>query len=165
MLRTALDHLLHIHEADIIQQKEAPPANAEGEYDEDSRQTLYGLLDLVAIRGILPSLSPGVAAKRRPRSTIPNLSDATPSSNKDSELLCEIVDGMSKMLENPGAGLASLIRERVLIDVAAGAGELEFAPDSSDDIHNKYEDIFVDIIMKSVLLPKFAHPLVFQLSL
>ncbi|KAL0260879.1 hypothetical protein SLS55_004571 [Diplodia seriata] len=149
VLRAALDHLLHIHEADIIQQKEAPPANAEGEYDEDSRQTLYGLLDLVAIRGILPSLSPGVAAKRRPRSTIPSLSDATPSSNKDPELLCEIVDGMSKMLENPGAGLASLIRERVLIDVAAGAGELAFAPDSSDDIHNKYEDIFVDIIMKT----------------
>ncbi|KAL1646817.1 hypothetical protein SLS58_002952 [Diplodia intermedia] len=158
VLRAALDHLLHIHEADIIQQKEAPPANAEGEYDEDSRQTLYGLLDLVAIRGILPSLSPGVAAKRRPRSTIPNLSDATPGSNKDPELLCEIVDGMSKMLENPAAGLASLIRERVLIDVAAGAGELAFAPDSSDDIHHKYEDIFVDIIKKSVLLSKFAHP-------
>ncbi|KAB2569607.1 hypothetical protein DBV05_g11714 [Lasiodiplodia theobromae] len=149
VLRAALNHLLQIHEADIIQQIQAPPANADGDYDEDSRQTLYGLLDLVAIRGILPSLSPGVAAKHRPRSMIPSLRDVTPSSDKDPELLCAIVDGMSKMLENPGAGLAPLIRERALIDVVAGAGELAFAPDSGHDVHVKYGDIFVAIINKT----------------
>ncbi|OJD37706.1 protein required for cell viability [Diplodia corticola] len=149
VLRAALGHLLRIHEADITQQNQAPPANGEGEYDEDSRQTLYGLLDLVAIRGILPSLSPGVAANRRPRSTIPGLSDATPGSNKDSDLLCGIVDGMGEMLGNPGAGLASLIRERVLVDVTAGAGELAFSPDSSDVMHQKYGDTFVLIINKT----------------
>lgn len=149
VLRAALNHLLQIHEADIIQQIQAPPADADGDYDEDSRQTLYGLLDLVSIRGILPSLSPGVAAKHRPRSMIPSRRDVTPSSDKDSELLCAIVDGMSKMLENPGAGLAPLIRERALIDVVAGAGELAFAPDSGHDMHVKYGDIFVAIINKS----------------
>lgn len=148
MLKAALNHLLQIHEADIVQQEHAAPNDGEGEYDEESRKTLYGLLDLVAVRGILPSLSPGVAAKHRPRSMIPSLSDTAPSSKRDLDLLCEIIDSFGRILENPAAGLAPMIRERILTDVVAGAGELAFSSGLADNVRSTYEKVFVEMINK-----------------
>ncbi|KAH7054616.1 hypothetical protein B0J12DRAFT_698216 [Macrophomina phaseolina] len=149
VLLTASNHLLRIHEADIVHQQYAP-SNAEGEYDEDSRKTLYGLLDLVATRGILPSLSPGIATKHRPRSMIPDLRESTPNGAGDIEILREIISTLSKIYEDPTAGLAPLIRERILADVVAGAGELAFSPGLEDHIHStKDEKVFVDLINKT----------------
>lgn len=146
MLLAALNCLRRIHEADIAHQKNTPN-NAEGEYDEDSRKTLYGLLDLIDIRGILPSLSPGVAIKHHPRSIIPGLNESL-SAPKDLRLLCEIISGLGEIYEDPSAGLAPLVRERILIDAITGAGELAFAPGLDDEIHSTNEKIFADLVNK-----------------
>lgn len=80
---------------------------------------------------------------------IPDLRESTPNGARDIEILREIISTLSKIYEDPTAGLAPLIRERILADVVAGAGELAFSPGLEDHIHStKDEKVFVDLINK-----------------
>ncbi|KAF2145785.1 uncharacterized protein K452DRAFT_356162 [Aplosporella prunicola CBS 121167] len=152
VLRRDLALLHQIHEADVSSQDQTKVPISEGEYDEDSRKTLYGLLDLLAVRGILPSLSPGVAITRRPKSVLKGLNKPAESEHAlqpDVGLLSEIIDGLAKFLQNAQIGLAPLVRERVLVDVLAGAGELAFSPKSNRAFNAKYEEIFTKLVQET----------------
>ncbi|KAL1384357.1 hypothetical protein HDK64DRAFT_302438 [Phyllosticta capitalensis] len=155
----ALDHLLRIHEADIANESQGRTHNTEGEYDGDSRTTLYGLLDLVATRGILPALDPGVGMKKRPKSVIsgltePNMPDRSFARNR--QLLTRVIDSLSVILSDPSKGLAPLVRERISTDIVAGAAQLAFSPESDFDGQKKYRIVFqilIDSIQTSSALP------------
>lgn len=145
MVGAALDHLLRIHEADIANESQGRTHNTEGEYDGDSRTTLYGLLDLVAIRGILPALDPGVGMKKRPKSVIsgltePNMPDRSFAQNR--QLLTQVIDSLSVILSDPSKGLAPLVRERISTDIVAGVAQLAFSPESDFDSQKKYRIVF-----------------------
>ena len=96
---------------------------------------MYGLLDLISLEGIYPSLSPGVGIpiERRVKSVLQNGVITRPSPSSDGperqgqSLLVEICLALDNILED-GDGLASIIQERTLVDLIAGFGELAFSP-------------------------------------
>lgn len=147
----ALDHLLRIHQADISNEGQGRKSNAEGEYDGDSRMTLYGLLDLVVIRGILPGLDPGVSIKKRPKSVISGLTEPDLSERsfaRNGRLLTQIIDSLGAILSDLPKGLATLVQERITTDIVAGAAQLAFSPESNFDTQKKYRELFDTIIAK-----------------
>lgn len=103
--------------------------------DLSKRKTVDGLLDLISLEGIYPSLSPGVGIpiERRVRSVLKNGVITRPSPSGDGpqrqgqSLLVEICLALDNILED-GNGLASIIQERTLVDLIAGFGELAFSP-------------------------------------
>ncbi|KAK7546807.1 hypothetical protein IWX91DRAFT_297987 [Phyllosticta citricarpa] len=146
-----LQHVVRIHQADIANESQGRISNEEGEYDGDSRTTLYGLLDLLAIRGILPALSPGVSIKKRPKSVISGLQEPNEferSFSQNAPPLTQIIDSLSEILSDPAQGLAPLVRERILTDVVAGTAQLAFSPESDSKTRTKYGGVFERIIEK-----------------
>ncbi|KAK7536476.1 uncharacterized protein J3D65DRAFT_628738 [Phyllosticta citribraziliensis] len=163
VVEVALQHLVRIHEADIANESQGRISNEEGEYDGDSRTTLYGLLDLLAICGILPALSPGVSIRKRPKSLIGGLQEPKESERSFSQnapLLTQIIDSLSEIISDPTQGLAPLVRERILTDVVAGAAQLAFSPESDFKTQTRYREVFERIVEKiqtSSALPLFTY--------
>lgn len=87
---------------------------------------VYGLLDMVTILGILPSLSPGVAFSQRPRSVlVPDIPVATPPNHL---LLTLCVFGFLMVFGDVGLGIQPLLTQRSLPDLISGLAELSFSP-------------------------------------
>lgn len=130
IIRRALVLLLEIHRA----VKEDTLAASELIQDLSKRKTVDGLLDLISLEGIYPSLSPGVGIpiERRVRSVLRNGVVTRPSPPGDGpqlrgqSLLAEVCLALDEILEY-GIGLASLIQERTLVDLIAGFGELAYS--------------------------------------
>lgn len=121
------------------------------------RRTIFALLDLLILEGIYPSLSPGVGIpiQRRARSfVVPSQVPAavgrvTEIDTADTELLREIVQDLSDILqptpETAGSGykgIEGMVRERCLVDLLAGSGELAFNPDLAEDSQKKWKNVF-----------------------
>jgi len=96
LVKKALAFLLDIHQAD---QAEATDSS----YDGMLVGMVYGLIDFIVLQGILPSLSPGVAFARRPRSVL--VTAASTSTDPDYSLLREVVTNLLSAFSSRGTEL------------------------------------------------------------
>lgn len=128
VIRHALALLLSIHAS-------TTPQTADKLVNATDARTTTCLLDLLVLEGIYPSLSHGVGIplERRARNfTLPATAAARNKGrvqeieeNKDVELLGEVVAGLIGVMEG-GEKVGRTVRERCLVDVLAGCGELAF---------------------------------------
>lgn len=127
IIQRALVLLLDTHRA----VKEDALAASELTKDLSKRKTVDGLLDLISLEGIYPSLSPGVGIpiERRVKSVLRNGIVTRPSTSgygpqiQSQSLLAEICQALDEILKD-GVGLAFLAQQRILVDLIAGFGEL-----------------------------------------
>ena len=139
IIQRALVLLSEIHQAI----KEDTSAASELARDLSKRKTVDGLLDLISLEGIYPSLSPGVGIpiERRVRSVLRNGLVTRPSPSGDGpqtqgqSLLAETCLALDEILKD-SVGLASFAQERTLVDLIAGFGELAYSP-SDESISSK----------------------------
>lgn len=111
----------------------ASPQTAERLVNASDPRTITCLLDLLVLEGIYPSLSTGVGIpiERRARNfVLPATRKKVQEvgENKNVELLGKVVDGLIRVMEGEGAeiGVGGTVKERCLVDVLAGCGELAF---------------------------------------
>lgn len=100
-----------------------------------SRRLIDGLLDLISLEGIYPSLLPGVGVpiERRIKSvlqggTVTYLPEGARSPQNDEDLLLEIGSRLSDIGMSSGDGLCSALQARTLVDLVAAKAQLAFAP-------------------------------------
>lgn len=130
----ALSILSKIHHA--LSQESVASMSLDVLQDLKCRRVIDGLLDLVSLEGIYPSLSLGVGIpiERRVRSVlqggiVTRTSSAEESQGaKDKELLVKITENLNQIAESKVVGLRSALRERTLVDLVAGLGELAYNP-------------------------------------
>ncbi|KAI9821968.1 MAG: hypothetical protein M1827_002550 [Pycnora praestabilis] len=170
VIRKALNFLDDIHRSLALEENESTinlNENVNGIlYDPRSRRIIYGLLDLVSVEGIYPSLSPGVGIpiERRVRSVlpagvvvkpVPSVSDL--AQGHERILLAEVIDRLSQIAGDVRKGLKPVLRERTLVDIICGSGELAFGPSAdSKGKSDKYKTILkklLDDTATPVLLP------------
>ncbi len=104
--------------------------------DLKNRRIIDGILDLVSLEGIYPSLSPGVGIpiERRVRSVLQGgIVTRTSSAEagqevKDKGLLIEITESLNQIAASRTTGLGPALQERTLVDLVAGLGELAYNP-------------------------------------
>lgn len=125
----ALSLLRSIHAAAVA----APSQTAEKLVNATDSRTITCLLDLLVLEGIYPSLSTGVGIpiERRARNfVLPATRKRVQEvgENRNMELLGKVVDGLIEVTEGEGAeiGVGGTVKERCLVDVLAGCGELAF---------------------------------------
>ncbi|KAH0609059.1 uncharacterized protein H6S33_001287 [Morchella sextelata] len=127
-----LTHALRLlHTISTTPTPTAAPATTALENATDNR-TLNALLDLLVLEGIYPSLSPGIGIplSRRARNFVIPASRGRITEvedRRDVQLLGSVVEGLLEALGSGGAAARSM-RERCLVDVLAGCGELAFGP-------------------------------------
>lgn len=123
-----------------------------------SRRVVDGLLDLISLEGIYPCLSPnvGIPIERRVRSVLQGgvVTQPVMEAQRGGDLLAEIIDGLYPVVKEGSNGLGLALRERTLVDVVAGAGQLAFDPSkSAGQIQKRYGIVF------KVLLEQYVAPL------
>lgn len=119
-----------------------------------------GLLDLLSLEGIYPSLSPGmgVPIERRVKSVLRGGLVTRPSpvegaGHQDVVLLGEICDALCVIMKDEGMGLSSSLQERNLVDLIAGMGELAYAPlRKGENASKRHEIAFQALLDKYVNL-------------
>lgn len=135
----ALSILLKINHA--LCQETLAPTSSNVLQDLKCRRVIDGLLDLVSLEGIYPSLSPGVGIpiERRVRSVlqggiVTRTSSAEESRGaKDRELLVTITESLSQIAASKVVGLRPALQERTFVDLVAGLGELAYNPSYVDE--------------------------------
>lgn len=140
VVEKGLDLLLDIHRG----LKNKPSTASDALQDLTKQKTLHGLLDLIALEGIYPFLSPGVGIpiERRVQSVFKSGLVTRPSTtvegetNRDRSLLSKICLTLSGILED-GNGLHLVLQERTLIDLIAGLGELVYFPSAIEKSGHK----------------------------
>jgi hypothetical protein len=126
----ALTHLRAIHQADQEKDVNAP-------YDGSLVGVVYGLIDLITGKGIIPTLSPGVLFSQRPRSVITPGLLSSPQPNIDD--LVNVVSEFVRIFEQHESGIQPLIAQRSLPDILSGLGELSFSPKTSGEIQSRFK--------------------------
>ncbi|OCK86470.1 hypothetical protein K432DRAFT_1957 [Lepidopterella palustris CBS 459.81] len=147
VVKRALALLNNIHQADQARLTESP-------YDGTLVGMVYGLIDLLVLQGILPSLSSGVAFAQRPRSVL--IPAASKLTTPDEALLVEVITNLLSVIATRGAGIEPLITQRALPDVISGVAELAFSPSGNQESCSKFQvDYFrlLDNTPTSRLLP------------
>lgn len=104
--------------------------------DSKNRKIVDGLLDLISLEGIYPSLSPGVGIpiERRVRTVLQGgvitrtLSEEGDEEPRNKLLLTKIVDSLGTIPESNEVGLRLALQERTLVDLIAGLSELAYSP-------------------------------------
>ncbi|KAA6406754.1 MAG: hypothetical protein FRX48_09477 [Lasallia pustulata] len=122
-----------------------------------SRRLVDGLLDLISLEGIYPCLSPGVGIpiERRVKSVLRGGFVAKPVAKEsgDQIILAEIVDSLHPIVKEGSKGLGLALRERTLVDVIAGAGQLAFDPsEAAQQRHRRYGIVF-KVLLEQIPLP------------
>lgn len=132
-----LTHALHLlHAISTTPTPTSTLATTALENATDNR-TLNALLDLLVLEGVYPSLSPGVGIplSRRARNFVIPASRGRITEiedRRDVQLLESVVEGLLEALGGGGPA-ARAVRERCLVDVLAGCGELAFGPDAGSE--------------------------------
>lgn len=116
--------------------KEADPTKTRDVlYTSSVRRSIDGLLDLISLEGVYPSLLQGVGVpiERRVKSILQNGVVTRPGnpgirSEPDDGLLLDIVNQMSHVATSGGNGLCAALRERTLVDLVAAMIQISFAP-------------------------------------
>lgn len=116
------------------------------------RRTVDGLLDLISLEGIYPSLSPGVGIpiERRVRSILQGgvVTQLVTEAQGGGDLLVEVIDGLYPVVKEGGSGLGLALRERTLVDVIAGVGQLAFDPSESTQRRQKRYGIVFKVLLE-----------------
>ncbi|KAI5798955.1 hypothetical protein EDC01DRAFT_649849 [Geopyxis carbonaria] len=188
LLRYTLDLVIRLHHELAERDAEANgmPLESPGE-----RRTIFALLDLLILEGIYPALSPGVdiPIERRARSFIvPSrnkpVSDRIQEVAEDDvvkNIFKSIVEGLLNVLHKGEysleeqsiykkepwrryKGLESMVRERCLVDLIAGCGQLAFDPEAEIDNREHWKAKFTELtdgISTGTLMPilmSLLHP-------
>lgn len=132
VLRTAISHLWAIHVA-LIGSSDSCDAK-QTLYNSRDRRVIDGLLDLISLEYIYPALSPGVGIpiERRVKSVLQagvaarHGTEIGQNESIDLNLLKEVVNGLSRIVVAGDNGVNPAIRERNLVDVICGCGELAY---------------------------------------
>lgn len=134
VLDTALSHLKRIHLALIGTSDTRDHTHVL--YNTRHQVVIDGLLDLISLEGIYPALSTGVGIpiERRVNSVLQGGITArpvAPSDHRDAhtwEQLEKIIDTLSRIVLGGDRGVNRPIRERILVDILSGCGELTYRP-------------------------------------
>lgn len=137
----ALALLIELHHGAMARQEQQKLVGATWNFSASDLRTLYGLMDVLAMKGIVPSLSPGVAipAQYRMESEIDSKAAAQQSYSRDLMLLSAVIDGLSEIAMDQTVGIAPMLRDRMLTDIIAGNAELAFAPDTLPEAQRKHQ--------------------------
>ncbi|RPB14369.1 hypothetical protein P167DRAFT_557889 [Morchella conica CCBAS932] len=159
-----LTHALHLlHTISTTPTPTITPATTALENATDNR-TLNALLDLLVLEGIYPSLSPGIGIplSRRARNFVIPASRAKITEiedRRDVRLLRSVVEGLLEALGSGGAA-ARAVRERCLVDVLAGCGELAFGPGDGEEGEEEEREVWKGrwwgVVERFVLSPFFC---------
>lgn len=142
VIQKALDLLSNIH----LSLKSIPGTEPNIFENLSERKVLDGLLDLISLEGIYPFLSPGVGIpiERRVKSVIQAGFATRPSpatgilAHNDERLLPIICIRLHDIAM--GRHLDSVFRDRILVDLVAGLGELCYSPLISHDARQEWVD-------------------------
>lgn len=145
----ALWLLKSIHAAAVS----APPQTADKLVNATDSRTITYLLDLIVLEGIYPSLSPGVGIpieRRAMRFATPNKQKF--GQTKNVELLGKVVEGLISVMEQGGVerGVGEAAKERCLVDVLAGCGELAFVQNWHTQEKRKWDEEWNILVNRSV---------------
>ncbi len=165
VVKAAVSHLWDIHGALVAASGICDAKQTL--YNTKTRRVIDGLLDLISLEGIYPALSPGVGIpiERRVKSVLqagvaarPVLSDLGNRQNKDVDLLREVVDGLSKIALAGNEGINPAVRERTLVDVICGCGDLAYGPSNGDrNQSNIYRRLFDQMLDEYVISFRMKH--------
>ena len=115
-----------------------PTPTQEDVFSPKDRRVITALLDLLALEGIYPCLAPGVGVplERRAKAIIPSSQQHTGAIRKvrNVRILTEIVLLFTRILQGGQGEVFELLRDRCLVDVLAGCGELGFNPSEDDGL-------------------------------
>ena len=133
MIHKALNLLLAIHNR--LCQGDDDQSSPETVFNPTRKKIVDGLLDLISLEGIYPSLSAGVGVslERRVKSVLQGdivskpIAQELRCENQDKSLLSEIIHILWPVIEARGKGLQPAVEDRILVDIIAGTGELLFA--------------------------------------
>lgn len=172
VIRHALDLLLRIHKEIRVRDLEPVASRLE---NPGERRTIFALLDLVVLEGIYPSLSPGVGIpiERRARSFVLPQQLSAPvqvqevNQHRNIELLASVVYGLIGVFgaqdgdahgiwKSPKAyqGIEGMVRERCLVDLIAGCGELALNTEHEGPEQPAWRERFSGLIEGSVPPPQ-----------
>lgn len=103
------------------------------------QRVIIALLDLLALEGIYPCLAPGVGVplERRAKAIIPSSSQQLTEpirKVRQVRILTEVVLLFTKILQGGQGEVFKLLKDRCLVDVLAGCGELGFNPSEDDGL-------------------------------
>lgn len=145
LVEKALACLREIHNADRASPKDSP-------YDGTLVAVVYGLIDVVVLQGIVPSICAAARSTRRPETVlIPVAAKITP---KNIPLLMGATKSLCAILSEGNSGISPLIRDRALADIIFGAAELAYSPDVDSNLRRKSLELY------DTLLSKYVHPLI-----
>jgi hypothetical protein len=144
----ALELISALQESQKDSEQSINSSNKPGQLiDPTTRRTVYGLLDLISIEGIYPSLSPDVGQplELRVKSTLAGTSTTSQSSGLDqvslrSSLLPRILECLLPISLAGSKGLGPSIRDRILIDLLASAFELAYNPTIAEPSRKASQD-------------------------
>ena len=152
----ALSLISHLHDGLLAQndsEKGGYSKSTESLIDPTTRRTIFGLLDLVSIEGIHPSLSPnvGLPLELRVKSALSGAGTTSQNVNIDQvtlreSLLPRVLEKLLPILLESSRGLGPWLRDRIFVDVLASAFELAFNPDIPEKSKNKYQDSLESLI-------------------
>ena len=138
VVRAAVTHLWAIHVA-LIEACDTCDVK-QILYNSKNQRVVDGLLDLISLEGIYPALSPGVGIpiERRVKSVLQagvaarHAEELGPNEDVNLDLLKEVVDGLSRIVLDGDKAVNPVIRERNLVDVISGCGELAYGNSCGD---------------------------------
>lgn len=144
----ALSHLQAIHTADIDTDPNAP-------YDASLAGVVYGLLDLVALLGMVPQLSPDVTFSERPKSVLHAPLPDLAVIGEDLSTLFDVVRRVMSILEQYGSGIQPLLSQRILPDIIAALAHLSYSPETDERTRSEasraYEKVLQDVPTSRIL--------------
>ena len=150
VIRRALALWLDIHRV-LLSDSDTSNANKVLQ-SSSSRRVVDGLLDLISLEGIYPCLSPGIGIpiERRVKSVLQGGFVTQPVTEDlgDHGLLAEIVDGLYPVVKEGSKGLGLALRERTLVDVVAGTGQLAFDPSEAAQQRQKRYGIVFKVLLE-----------------
>ena len=140
MILRALELVSHLHESQYDSQQGILGSNRSGDFINPMiRRTIHGLLDLISIEGIYPSLSPdvGLPLELRVKSTLKGTSTTSQNVGLDQIALQKsLLPHVLKCLlpiSLASKGLGPWIRDRIFVDLLISAFELAYNPNIPND--------------------------------
>ena len=152
VISKAISLLLNIHHA--LCQRPISSPSSDVLRDAKSRRIVDGLLDLISLEGIYPSLSPdvGIPIERRVRSVlkggiVTRISAEDDQESKDRTLLIKITENLKQIATSKGNGLKPALQDSTLVDLIAGLGELAYNPtNANEESHSTNGDTLKDLL-------------------
>jgi len=167
VLKKAGSLLLHIHHAVATEAQTQDPNSNQLAFDSSLYSAIMGLVDLLTVEGIYPSLpkdAVSVAERRKKSLLFPNAATQSPLTDDlrvSDQILGEVFDPIILGQEQ---GVQFLLRERFLSDVIIGNANLAYSPqfplETNSRFRRKLHDIIDQLPTPTVyrLLTEFVKP-------